>query len=130
MNFRIFVSTVLAVIMLGQANPVFAATYNVACKTSSLISAIATANATSTDDTINLKARCTYTLVSVDNSTLGATGLPVIADAATAGKLTINGNGATIERSKGKRTPPFRIFAVDTGGDLTIDNVTIRNGTT
>jgi hypothetical protein len=103
---------------------------NVPCKTNNLIKAIADANTTPVDDTINLKAGCTYKLVSVDNNTsaLGATGLPLIADAATAGKLTINGNGATIERSSAKGMKNFRILAVAIGGDLTIKNVTLRNG--
>jgi len=128
MNFRTFLSTVLAVIMLGQTNQVLAATNNVPCNTTKLIKAITDANATLTDDTINLQAGCTYTLRSVDNSTLGATGLPLIADAAIAGKMTINGNGATIVRNTGKGTPKFRILAVAIGGDLTLDNVRLRNG--
>lgn len=128
MKFRIFVSIMFVVSIFGQTNPVLAATYNVPCNTKSLIRAIAVANATSTNDTINLKARCTYRLRVVDNQTLGATGLPIIADVAIAGKLTINGKGATIERSKVRNTLNFRILAVAIGGDLTIKNVTLRNG--
>ena len=52
----------------------------------------------------------TYTLTAVNNSDGGEgdNGLPAIVSASTAGKLTINGNGATIERDSA--APQFRFF--------------------
>ena len=105
----------------------------------SLRAAIMEANALAGDDTIILQAGATYTL------SLEAAGTPGdedtaaeddldIADASTAGKLTIQGNGATIERS-GTCTldgtdaaGEFRIFEVLGGGNLTLQNVTVKNG--
>ncbi|MEO8392024.1 MAG: choice-of-anchor Q domain-containing protein, partial [Chloroflexota bacterium] len=90
-----------------------------------LINAITCANGTASNDVINLHANGLYTLLSADNTTDGGNGLPVIASASTAGTLTINGNGATIERSSAET---FRLIEVGSGGDLTLDGVTIRNG--
>lgn len=64
--------------------------------------------------------RTTYDLTnSVPDATWGATGLPTVTSA-----ITIQGNGATIRRASGV----FRIARVDTGGTLTLDRVTIRDG--
>ena len=73
--------------------------------TSSLISAINTANALTGPDTVVLGAGCTYTLATVDNYWYGPNGLPAIA-----GDVTIEGNGATIARSGS--APAFRLFFV------------------
>ena len=52
-------------------------------------------------DTINLRARVgTHTLTVVNNSTYGATGLPVVST-----PITIEGNGSTINRDQQPRTP-------------------------
>jgi polymorphic membrane protein len=69
------------------------------------------------DDTIVLP-KGTQNLTVVDNSDFGDTGLPVITS-----KITIEGNGAKIVRSK--NAPPFRLIAVDASGDLTLDHVTL-----
>jgi hypothetical protein len=90
-----------------------------------LINAINTANGNSEADTINLAAGGTYTLTAVHNDTNGPNGLPSITS-----EITINGNGATIQRSSAGGTPDFRIFHVAAGGDLTLNDVTIRNGKT
>ena len=47
-------------------------------------------------------------------------GLPIIAT-----EITINGNGSIIERSSDAGTPSFRIFLVDSTGDLTLNDVTL-----
>jgi hypothetical protein len=61
----------------------------------------------------------------VNNSTHGATGLPVIA----AGEdLTILGNGSVIERSTASGTPAFRLFAVADGAALSLENMTLQGG--
>jgi len=85
-----------------------------------LIAAINAANTNNIADTIEL-APGTYTLTTVDNSTDGANGLPVISS-----DIAINGNGATITRDNA--APSFRIFYVESGGSLTIEDLTISNG--
>jgi hypothetical protein len=101
-------------------------TTNVTCNVATLKTAITNANVSSGDDILELTAKCTYTLTAIDNSAYGGNGLPAIVDTATAGTLTINGNGATISRDSG--APDFRIFFVASGGDLTLDYMTIKNG--
>jgi hypothetical protein len=44
--------------------------------------------------------------------------------------MTLNGNGATIERSTVDSTPPFRLLHVAATGDLTVQNLTLRGGST
>jgi hypothetical protein len=93
-----------------------------------LIAAIITSNSNNQADTINLAAGGTYTLTSVDNSDLGPTGLPsIVLDGSLANTLTINGNGATIQREPGASTPLFRLFTVD-GGTLDLLGTTLANG--
>lgn len=69
------------------------------------------------DDTIVLP-KGSQNLTVIDNSDFGDTGLPVIS-----AKITIEGNGAKIVRSKS--APPFRLIAVSNSGDLTLDRVTL-----
>lgn len=57
---------------------------------------------------------CTYWLTG---------GLPMINK-----NLTIVGHDSTIARSYSDATPSFTIFSVCTSGDLTLDNVNVRNG--
>ncbi|MBI5668836.1 MAG: right-handed parallel beta-helix repeat-containing protein [Chloroflexi bacterium] len=94
-----------------------------------LIAAVNAANANGPGaDVINLETG-TYTLMEVNNTYVkatseqtyggGPTGLPVVF-----GTLTINGNGATIQRADD--APDFRILLLD--GSLTLNNITIRNG--
>ena len=114
---------------LGQGQAI-AATINVVggC---SLIDAITAANtntatggctAGSGADTINLPTNSTHTLTSVNNSTYGPTGLPVIST-----NITIDGNGSTITRSS---VSAFRIFAIGSGGNLTLQETTVSGGVT
>jgi hypothetical protein len=97
---------------------------SVPCNTRALIDAIDAANNNGEADLLSLASGCTYVLESVNNDAHGFNGLPSI----TSG-IIINGNGATIERSSAVGTPDFRIFHVAAGGDLTLNQLTVRNGT-
>src|SRR5262249_33366884 len=101
------------------------ASYTVASVTA-LKDAMNAANQTIEADTITLAAGATFMLTAVDNTTDGATGLPVIA--ATGGNLTIVGNGDVIERSTAKGTPAFRLLDVALGAALTLESVTLQGG--
>jgi hypothetical protein len=107
------------------------ATYTVAAgDVAGLKKAIADANATLADDTIELAAG-TYNLTTVDNNTSdgfasATNGLPTPADLTVGGKLTINGNGAIIQRDAA--APAFRFFYVPSNTDLTLNNLTFSNG--
>jgi hypothetical protein len=72
-------------------------------------------------DTINLPGGSTFILTKYHNNDYGPTGLPVISS-----DITIEGNGATIERDSGAAYQ-FRIFAVGYG-DLTLNDATITGG--
>jgi len=76
-------------------------------------------------EAIILASEAIYTLDRFDNidPSFGPSGLPQITS-----EITIEGNGATIERSCVVITPLFRIFSVQTDGDLTLGGLTIRNG--
>ena len=56
-----------------------------------------------------------------NNSTYGPTGLPVISSV-----LTIVGQGSTITRASG--APEFRLLAVSSTGDLTLQETTVSGG--
>ncbi len=92
-----------------------------------LITDISTANAMGGANTIALTAPTTspYVLTVVNNTTVGATGLPVIA---ANDNLTIVGNGDTIERSTATGTPTFNLFDVAGGSSLTLQNLTLQGG--
>jgi hypothetical protein len=79
-------------------------------------------------DTINLAANGTYKLTTANNAWYGPNGLPPITSV-----ITIEGNGATIERDS--IAPSFRLFYVSGGaaghlpaGNLTLRNLTLRGG--
>ena len=69
-------------------------------------------NAHADGDTISLSAGCTYTL--------DTTGFDSFTDS-----LTVQGNGATINRSS---AIGFRFFDVESGGHLTVNDLTFSNG--
>jgi hypothetical protein len=98
-----------------------------AATVSDLIAEINAANKAGGTNTITLTAPTSspYVLTAVDNTTDGATGLPVVSKKDT---LTIVGNGDTIERSPASATPDFRLFDVASGGSLTLNNLTLQNG--
>src|SRR4051794_32685730 len=70
----------------------------------SLRDALNAANNTPGADTVVL-AKTTYTFNQVDNNWYGPTGLPPIAS-----PITIEGNGATLQRSGANGIAPFRLF--------------------
>jgi predicted outer membrane repeat protein len=72
-------------------------------------------NNASTGAVLALAPGCTYWLTE--------TGLPVISK-----ELTIVGHHSTIARSYANDTPSFSIFSVESGGNLTLDHVNVRNG--
>jgi hypothetical protein len=120
--------------------PAGAQTFPAACSggigdSASLILRIATANASTGADTIELGQGCTYTLAAADNFWFGPNGLPPIAS-----NITVEGHGATIVRAPA--APPFRLFFVGADpaspstdgyvspgpGALTLRDVTLRGG--
>ena len=111
----------VAGVQLGMA-----ATFNIADgDVVGLVAAMNTANGNGQSNTINLAAGGTYTLTVIDNGATyfytGPNGLPYIN-----GQMTINGNGATIQRSSVPGTPNFRIFEIY--GDVTLIGLTIQGG--
>src|SRR5271166_1558859 len=101
-------------------------TFN-AATVSDLIADIKAANKAGGANTINLTAPPTapYILAAVDNTTDGATGLPVIA---AKDNLIIVGNGDTVARSTATGTPAFRLFDVASRASLTLQNLTLQGG--
>ena len=91
-----------------------------------LIEAIALANSTPEDDTLQLGGG-TYTFTTPNNGTggNGDNALPSIVSVAVGGTLTIEGNDATIERSS---IEDFRLFHVINDGNLTLADLTLRGG--
>jgi hypothetical protein len=113
---------------LGQL-PALAATITVggAC---TLVDAITAANtdaatggcpAGSRADTIVLPPGSTQTLTTIHNDIYGPTGLPVVSSV-----VTIAGQGSTIARDS--RAPAFRLLAVNSTGDLTLQETTVSGG--
>lgn len=94
-----------------------------------LIMAIDNANASIEDDIINLAPDGTYDLLVSNNNSSGPNGLPTILNAATSGSLTINGNGATIQRVAADNVR-FRIFNISTSGSLILNDLTVMGGFT
>ncbi|HUM03566.1 MAG TPA: kelch repeat-containing protein, partial [Thermoanaerobaculia bacterium] len=93
-----------------------------ACDAGALAAAVAAAGGTT--QTINLTGGCTYSFIS---GSLGdtSTALPHVTSGTN---LTINGNGATIERLGVDGVPAFRLFTVDGGATLALNDLTVRNG--
>jgi hypothetical protein len=100
------------------APPAQAADIGVPCDPAALVKAVATANASKTPDTLSLAPNCVYTLTTAIDATWDS-GLPAVD-----GKLTINGNHATIGRAQD--APQFRI--ISNWGDLTLNEVTVTGG--
>lgn len=71
---------------------------------------------------IALSSGCTYTLTGVDHTgAAGPDGLPVIT-----GTVRISGYNTTITRAP--TAASFRIFEVQTGGNLTLNSITVSGG--
>src|SRR5687768_5470856 len=64
-----------------------------------LKNAMTAANTNDETDIINLAANGNYVLTAPDNTTNGPNGLPLVDNDVDGLDLTLNGNGATIERS-------------------------------
>ncbi len=75
------------------------------------------------DDIIRLEQGVTYTVSTINNTVDGPNGLPSITS-----QITIEGQGATIERATGQGVANFRIFHVAASGNLTLTGVVVRNG--
>ncbi len=94
-----------------------------------LVQAINCANANATADTITLTANITLTAVDNNDDFVdsgdpdGANGLPLITS-----EITIQSDGTTRTIARGTSAPDFRIFAITTGGDLTLRDLTLQNG--
>jgi hypothetical protein len=102
-----------------------AATFNIADgDVAALISAIRTANSNGESNTINLAVKGNYVLTAAADNTNIAAGLPFV----TSNTLfTINGNGATIQRSTAVGTPDFLILQISAGAAI-VNNVTLMGG--
>src|SRR5262249_12217272 len=92
---------------------------------SDLIADVSAANAAGGANTITLVAGKTFTLTAVDNTTDGATGLPVIA---ATDNPTIIGNGDVIGPGTANGTPAFRLLDVAGGASLTLSGLTLQGG--
>jgi predicted outer membrane repeat protein len=105
-------ATMMATGLLGlapaQAAP--AATVSVPCSVRALVLAV---TSVSSGEELSLARGCTYLLTQ---------GLPVVSE-----DLTIEGNGATLERSDAPGTPAFVILASD-AALLTVSRLSFRNG--
>lgn len=91
----------------------------------SLREAVVASNRSVEADIIVLAKAGVYTLTDLDHVNEGGNGLPAIT-----GIVRVEGNGATIERSAAANVPAFRLFRVERGGDLTLNHLTLRNGST
>src|SRR5438874_494935 len=90
-----------------------------------LIADINAANAAGGSNTITLAAGTTFKLNAVVNGFNGSNGLPQIS---AGDNLTIIGNANTIQRSTTRGTPAFRLFNIDYGASLTLNNLTLSGG--
>jgi CSLREA domain-containing protein len=89
-----------------------------------LQAAITASNSNNADDNIFLATGSTYTLTVPNN---GTNGLPIV-QGDNGHLLHISGNGSNVSRSTAGGTPNFRILAVASGANLTLDRLTISNG--
>ena len=122
-----------ALLLALSSTPAMAATINVDGTVCTLVDAITAAetdtatggcDAGSGADVLELAANATFTLSVADNFAFGPSGTPLIDS-----EITINGNGATIERDLTAQET-FRIFTVGPQGDLTLNNATVTGGDT
>jgi predicted outer membrane repeat protein len=122
----------LFVLFLTCCNSVFAAVFPIPNgNVAALIEAINTANTNNEPDVINLATNGSYILTAVNYTSLnpgstgneGQRGLPNIANDVTGLDLTINGNGATIQRSTS--APNFGLFSCQ--GQTVFNNLTLRS---
>jgi hypothetical protein len=123
-SLRVLAGSTVVAAGLAVAVPVSAQAATVACSSTALITAINTANGVLSPSTLVLTPLCTYNLTTVNNTTNGANGLPVIIR-----DITFSGDQNLITRSGAAGTPTFRIAQVSGGtGKLTLKNTTLNNG--
>jgi uncharacterized repeat protein (TIGR01451 family) len=91
-----------------------------------LIAAINTANGNAQADVINLAAAGSYTLTTVDNTSAGPNGLPLLTG--DSAPLVINGNGALLRRNPA--SADMRLLRLASGSSLTLNNLRLENGRT
>jgi hypothetical protein len=96
-----------------------AATVDIPCRTSALVTAITNANSGS-GTIIEMPGNCTYTITTPATA---ADGLPVIT-----GNVTLAGGHNTVIRRSAAAL--FRIFEVAASGTLGLSNITVENGNT
>jgi hypothetical protein len=73
-------------------------------------------------ETIKIELKANFTLSTSIDGVNGFSPIPNQCD------LIIKGNGYTIERNPSPNTPNFRLFSVNEGGSLTLENINVRNG--
>src|SRR4051794_29835423 len=100
--------------------------------TAAFIAAINTCNINNEADTINLAANGTYTFAAASDAAEGGSALPtILRDSSDANTVTINGGGATVQRSTAGGTPNFRLLRIGTFPNIvsvTLNNVFFTNG--
>ncbi|MCJ7715873.1 MAG: hypothetical protein MUO54_05055, partial [Anaerolineales bacterium] len=111
----------IVLILLAFAFILSACTYSVSCDSLDLVDKITKANQNPGSDILELAQGCTYELSWIEDMTNGNNGLPTILS-----EITINGNGATIQRAE--NADHFRIFQVGKKANLTLNDLTIQNG--
>lgn len=74
-------------------------------------------------DTLVLPAGSIFTFNGFHDTSEGFTALPLVTTA-----ITIEGNGATIERSSAAGTPHFRLIRTAASGQLSLNDLALRNG--
>jgi hypothetical protein len=123
----------LALILALWQGPAWTATIDVDGTTCTLAAAITAANtdtatsgcpAGSGADTLVLPVGETITLTTTADTTDGNTGLPLVTSV-----ITIAGQGSTLERDPGA-VDFFRLLAVGSGGNLTVQALTLQGGNT
>lgn len=127
----------LCALLVAGALPAQAAVFDIADgDVAGLRAAITTAASNGQEDTINLAENGTYTFVDYltapadeDNYTGVRAGLLVIrnSDVTDRRPSTINGNGATLQRSEAPGTPSFRVLFVY-GHTLLVNDLVVKNG--
>lgn len=75
--------------------------------------------------TIKLMPNSVHELVAIDHQSEAGNGLPEIS-----GDVIVIGNGAIIQRSDASGTPLFRLLHIAKTGNVTINNIVLRNGRT
>ena len=122
----------LVLLAAGRAAAQSSQTWNVDCSVADLITTFQAANAATGDSsiTINLAAGCTYLFTQPStNSYAGESAVALVSPAST---ITINGNGATLERSTASGTPYFRLLTIGDSaihaGTASVNDLTLENG--